>query len=175
MARVLAAAPVSKGGCGARTGEEHCHRAGVECLPRGVVRTPLALWLTVSLPLLEVYSPSGGREGGHSPPLGASGYPTRRGGRPPPNSCHRHHRQLGGLPQRRGQATWNHLYPLHSAFVRQKSKPQINTGGQRQYVGLASLLPQAWSTALNHQRSLTCVYAVSQRDFLSLCPLGRGH
>ena len=26
----------------------------------------------------------GGREGGHSPPLGASGYPTRRGGRPPP-------------------------------------------------------------------------------------------
>lgn len=44
MARVLAAAPVSKGGCGARAGEEHCHRAGVECLPRGVVRTPLTLW-----------------------------------------------------------------------------------------------------------------------------------
>ena len=46
-----------------------------------------------------------------------------------------------------------------------ESKPQIITGGQRQYVGLASLLPQAWSTALTHQRLLTCVYAVSQRDF----------
>jgi hypothetical protein len=44
MARVLAAAPVSKGGCGARAGEEHCYRAGAECLPRGVVRTPLTLW-----------------------------------------------------------------------------------------------------------------------------------
>ena len=30
---------------------------------------------------------------------------------------------------------------------------------------LASLLPLAWSTALTHQRLLTCVYAVSQRDF----------
>ena len=44
-------------------------------------------------------------------------------------------------------------------------KTSIVTGGHRQYVGLASLLSTRVEHGADYQRLLTCVYAVSQRDF----------
>ena len=120
-------------------------------------RTFLGAWDHAFLPRL----PMSGREEAQ-PPLGAGGYPTRRGGRPP------QHSPLASSATRRAPAAAGpgHMESSPSSSLGFRSpKPQIITGGHRQYVGLASLLPQAWSTALTHQRLLTCVYAVSQRDF----------
>ena len=106
------------------------------------------------------------------PPLGASGCPTRRGGRPPPNNAIDITEESRGG----GPPSLQHLLIVLGNRIISASKraylkhpPQnhlIKTLAIAASVGLASLLHSpVESTALTHQHSLTCVYAVSQRDF----------
>ena len=110
----------------------------------------------------------GGREGGHSPPLGASGYPTRRGGRPPlqqlPSSSATQRAPAAAGPLLESSPSgWNsdisdipqadeNLFIPGTMFL-----ALVRRARHHARVGLALGQPPS--------ARLTSVYAVSQRDF----------
>ena len=123
--------------------------------------------INVFNPRLPLSSPCG-REGGHSPPLGASGYPTRRGGRPPlqqlPSSSATQRAPAAAGPLLESSPSgWNsdisdipqadeNLFIPGTMFL-----ALVRRACHHARVGLALGQPPS--------ARLTSVYAVSQRDF----------